>query len=216
MDSIIRWGLNFFEILACVTGFVYWSKWRHSYWKWFPVYLAVIVLVELTGKYLWLNENIELNISLYKYFGIPVQFLFYFWLFNKYFRSYKENKWPAIGAAIYIISALVDVIYLNKEKFWFSSFSYMVGNIILVVLIMIFLIRMTASGDLLEYKTNLMFWVCIGLLIFYLGTLPFYGLRNYLFAEYHEVFRKYWYIQFGFGYLMYISFVIGFVCSRQR
>lgn len=217
MDNLIKWALNFFELLASVVGFLYWNKLRYSYWKWFPIYLAVILVVELTGKYILLVAgNVELNIRLYRYFGTPVQFLFFFWLFSRYFKHSKERYWAITGACIYILCALVELYYLSGRKFWFFSFSYTAGNIILIILIMIFFVKLIGSQDILHYKYNMMFWVCLGLLIYYLGTLPFWGLRNMLLASYPKLFRTYWYIQFGFDYLMYIFFVIGFVCSRRN
>ena len=44
--------LNVFEGLACVTGLVYWKKIRHTYWKYFVVYLALVFFMEVSGEYL--------------------------------------------------------------------------------------------------------------------------------------------------------------------
>ncbi len=216
-DALIKYGLNFFELVACVTGFIYWKKIKHSYWKWFPIYLAIILITELTGKYiLVVLHDRKLNANIYRFFGIPIQFLFFFWLFKQNLKPYKEKRWPLYGAAIYIISWVVDFVYISKMKFGFQSFSYTMGNIILLVLLILFFVKFINSDEILEYKSSMMFWVCVGLLIFYLGTFPFYGLRNTLLQNYRGVYDVYWYINFILDYLMYILFAIAFIWGKPK
>ncbi|MEZ2445939.1 hypothetical protein AB6805_29695 [Chitinophaga sp. RCC_12] len=218
-SQFIRWGLNLVELLACVTGIVYWKKLRHSHWKWFPIYLAAIVIVELAGKYIReVRGDVALNSKLYLYFGIPLQFLFFYWLFRQYYKynMARLKNWPLVAAAAYITSWIVDIAYLSEEKLWFFSFSYTIGNIMLLILIIAFFARLAASEEVLQFRTNLMFWVCLGLLIFYMGTLPFYGLHNTLRTRYPAIFMVYWYIQFGLNYLMYISFILAMIWSKPK
>jgi hypothetical protein len=220
MDTIalIRWGLNVCELAACITGFLYWRK-QQGYWRWFPIYLAVIVCIELVGKYFWyVRHDVQVNAAIYRYLGLPIQFLFFYWLFRQYFTKNDTplKHWPYIGALIYLLSWVVDAIWLSNIKFWFSSFSYTIGNIILLVLLFAFFIRMLRSEDILNYKTSQMFWVALGLLFFYLGTLPFYGLRNTLSENYYDLFMVYWYIHFALDYLMYIFFILSFVWGKQK
>lgn len=212
--------LNIFELTACIAGFVCWNKIRHTYWRWFPVYLAIIVLAELTGEYLLhVEKNLELCINLYSYFTIPAEFIFFYWVFYKYFNSIgsNNNRWPLYAAAIYLICWLIDSLYIKgKMKLLFDSFSYTMGNILLLVLILSFFIKFIKSEELLKYRSNNMFWVCLGLLVFYLGSLPFYGIRTTLYRQYRDIFYLYWYIQFGLGYLMYLFFTISFIWGKPK
>lgn len=215
--SILRFGLNFFELLACVTGFIVWAKIRHTHWKWFPVYLAIIVLVEGTGKYIfYVIEDPALNVNVYRYFGLPVQFLFFCWLFRQYLKNYKEKNWPLFGAIIYIICWIGDFLYFNKQVFVFQSFSYTSGNIVLLVLIILFFVKFMNSDEILKYRSSMMFWTCIGLLVFYLGSLPFYGLWNTLRSNYFDIFNTYWIIQISLNYLMYLCFTIAFIWGKPK
>lgn len=215
--SIIQLGLNFFELLACVTGFVYWRKINKSYWKWFPVYLGVIVMIELTGKLLMnVYDDREANLALYNYFGIPIQFLFFFWLFYRFFKTEKLRRWPIAGLAIYLACWMAERFFLTVTRTWFMSFSYTVGNIILLVLIILFFIKFINSDEILKYKQSMMFWVSLGLLAFYLGTFPYYALRNTLFDNYKQLANVYFYISFGLDYLMYILFTIAFIWGRPK
>ncbi len=208
----IRLGLNFFELLACVTGFIYWKKIRHTFWKWFPFYLLAIICVELTGKFLPRGPNV----LVYSYVGIPLQFLFYFWLFFKYFEHSKERKWPLIGMVIYILGWLTEIFFLEGIRSGFFSFSYMCGNVILSILVLLFFIRFINSDKVLEYRSDMMFWVCCGLLIFFLGSLPLYGLWNTLAAGFFKIFNVYWKVHMVFDYIMYICFSIAFIWGKPK
>lgn len=209
--------LNFFEVLACVTGFLCWKKIRNSYWKVFPVYLSIIVLTELLGEYfLYIKGNLELNNAVYRYFGVPVQFFFFYWLFYQYFAKTVRNKWPVYAAVIYLGAWLVDQTYLKSVRLFFDSFSYVIGCILLLILLLIYFIRFIKSDELLKYKSSMMLWVSLGVMIFYVGTLPFWGVRTTLVLQYPDIFYVYWHVQFIFCCLMYLLFSVSFIWGKQK
>jgi len=209
--------LNLLEISSCITGFIYFGKIRRTYWKWFPWYLAVISLTEIIAEYLlYARHNLKLSDDLYRFFGIPLEFIFLYWLFYMYFLKSKAAKWPVLSIITYVICFFADVFFVGKMRLFFDSFSYTVGNILLLVLLLVFFLKFIASEAILEYRSSMMFWVCVGMLIFYLGSLPFYGLRTSLYYRYPGLFYIYWYVQFGMNYLMYILFSLAFIWSKQK
>jgi len=209
--------LNFCELTAVIAGLKYWKKVSGCYWKWFAIYLVVIFVVEMTGKFLILRvQRSDLNIYLYSFFGIPIQFLFFFWLFGRQTNNNARPSLPLISSVIYVVSWIVEYFYLKEANAWFSSFSYTVGNLLLVVLLIDFLLRFMHSGEVLNYKQSMMFWICVGLAIFYLGTLPFFALRNTLLNSYEDIFTVYDYIQLVLGCLMYLVFALSFVWGKPK
>lgn len=208
--------LNSFELLAFVAGLIRWKKIRHSYWKWFVLYLGLILLTELVAKYVGYGlRRPKLNAAIYFYFGLPLQFLFFCWLFYKWFTG-KRKIWPIACAVVYVLCWLADFLFLREKRLWFSSFSYTAGNMVLLVLIIMFFIRFINSREILLYKSSMMFWVCLGLLTFYLGTFPFYALRNTLYYHYKQLFYPYWDVSFVLNFLMYIFFAIAFIWGRPK
>jgi hypothetical protein len=209
--------LNILEIAACITGFLYWKKIRHSYWRWFPVYLGIIVLTELTGEFfLFVLGDLSSNIAVYRFFGVPLQFLFFFWLFYHYFRNTAVKNWPLYMAVIYLACLGLDLTIIGKMELYFDSFSYTIGNILLLIILLLFFFRFAKSDEILRYKTSMIFWVCIGLMIFYIGSLPFYALRTTLYNQYTDIFYIYWYVQFGMCISMYILFIFSFVWGKLK
>lgn len=213
--DILIIGVNVCELLACLTGIVYWQKIKHSYWKWFVVYLALITLLEATGFYIrvGLQQN---NIALYYWLIVPLEFLFFFWLLGKYGNGQVQKKWSLVATATYVLCFLIDQIWLQHTQFAFSSFSYCIGNILLLVLIIRFFLTFSTSNDILRYKENGMFWVCLGLLVFYIGSLPFYGLWNTLRNNYPTLFNNYWIVQTVLLYCMYLFFAISFIWGKLK
>ena len=177
----------FLELLASITGFAYWKNIKDTYWKWFPVYLLVIVISELIGVYLSHGlKNSDLNGILYNYFVIPLEFLFFIWLFAKYFESPNERRWAIGGAIIYSVSWIIEILFPKKKAVWFMSLSFTIGNIVLLILVILFFIRLVNSEKILHFKRSMMFWVALGVLIFPL-TFPFYALRNTLYIDYRAI-----------------------------
>lgn len=215
----MRSCLEIFEIVACIIGFFYWRKIKKTYWKWFSIYLLCIVITENVAMYVdevWGRRDI--NILIFQFFGIPIQFFFFFWLFYKYFKENqysRETKWPFIGGCIYVAAWFIEVLFFRTKEGWFFSFSYTVGNVILSVLVLAFFIRFINSDKILGYKSDMMFWVCLGVLIYYLGSLPFYGMYNTM-SNFPEFANIYWFFQMGFNCLMYFFFAISFVCGKPK
>lgn len=213
----LRLLLNCFELLACIAGFIYWKKIKTSYWKWLSVYLTVIAVTELTAEYIGYNlGNEQLNADINFFFSIPLQFIFFIWLFYKWFKTHKANKWALAGTAIYFISLVAELFYFSDKKLWFLSFSYTTGNIVLLVLALRFFYNFINSDEILNYKYSMMFWVSLGLLFFYLGSLPFYGLWNTLAIGQPQIFNSYWIVQMGLDCMMYLFFTIAFIWGKPK
>lgn len=209
--------LNILELLSCIVGFMYWNKLKQTYWRWFPVYLGVIILSEITGEYfLHVRHDLETNIAVYSYFGIPIQFFFFYWMFYKQFKNSNKSKWPLISAAVYFACLIADLFYISKIKFYFESFSYIIGSIFLLILILIYFTGFIKSEEIIKYKTSMMFWVCVGLMLFYVGAIPFFAFRKALYVQYRSFFYIYWYTQFGLNYLMYLSFMLSFIWGKPK
>lgn len=208
--------VKLFEIIACITGFIYWNKLKSSHWKWLPVYLAAIILVEITGSFLENTKVAAWNIYLFKFIGFPLQFLFFIWLF------YKERVIPkkliAISSLLfYLLTIGAEEFLLAGKKLPFFSLSYLAGCIILLIGCILYFSKLIRSESILFFKQDIMFWVCLGIVVFYIATFPYYGLF-YTLAQ-----KKYRYIHLAYtwascflDYLMYIFFTIGFICYKPK
>lgn len=216
MEPIVL-ALNAFEAIAFVTGFIYWNKLKTTYWKYFPVYLFCIFLCEMAGKYMKLHGMKEANKLFFNHFVINAEFLFFYWLFYRSFSRSKNKKVAFAFICIYITGVFMDMGYVSKYEYWFSSFTYALGVVLMLILIALYFIQLATSDEaILQVRTNMLFWICVGLLFFYVGTFPYYGLRNTLWRNYKDVAKVYSYFSFGLNYFMYFMFAFSIICGKPK
>ncbi len=208
--------LYLLELVACITGFIYWNKIKGSFWKWFPFYLAIICAVEITGDFLNYQKEYTVKNLIYNNFSIPLEFLFLYWLYYKYAAGEKKKRLVILCTVIYLTSIVLDQVYFKDTNYYFNSFSYCIGNMVLLVAIISFFIQFSNSNEILHYRSSMIFWVSLGALIFYLGSLPFYGLYNLLYKKYFEIFIFYSYIMYVCNWIMYSLFTVAFIWGKPK
>ncbi len=212
--DILELILYLTEIIACLLGFLYFKKVRGTLWQYFPFYLLFILVGETLGYISKMNKDVVFNQNLFQYIVIPSEFLFFFWLFYKSF-GHKWQKYFSLGSSLIYLSILILNSVLVKNKvFAFFSISYTVGNLLLLIQILIFYLHLISSNELLNFRTNRLFWVSLGLLIFYLGTFPFFGLIHVLYKSHYEVYLVYKKIVMVLDSVMYIMFAISFIWGK--
>ncbi|MEP7237457.1 MAG: hypothetical protein ABI685_06325 [Ferruginibacter sp.] len=203
------------EAVAAITGLITWNKWKNSYFKCVPVYLVILVLCECVGYYYGSNKNYEAVKNLYMLFVIPMEFSFVCWLFYKNLPS-RFRKIILVLWLLYLVFLVLDNIVFNNGNYIFMSLSYTVGNTIILILVLMYLIGLTISEDILTFNKDIMFWISAGLLIFYLGTFPYYGLYNIMAQKYMVSFINYTWVMIFLNYSMYLLFTIGFIWAKAK
>ncbi|HZV71021.1 MAG TPA: hypothetical protein VFG10_15810 [Saprospiraceae bacterium] len=212
----LRYILFFTELVAMVAGFVYWDKVKNTPWKWFPVYLFFIFLFESTGELLIYFSYDDIHLFMYDYIVIPMQFIFLYTLFYLQDRNENSKKWLIFLSSVYFASLCFEKIFLTGANDWFNQFSYTIGVIGLVMLAIRYFDKLVHSESLLLFKSDMMFWVASGILFFYLGTLPFYGVPDSLKGKMPHFMNMYWIATILLDMTMYILFTLGFIWKRQK
>lgn len=214
--TILQYILYSLEFIACITGFIFWKKNSGTFWKWFPVYLGFIFLADQTGNYLnYLNQD-TLKLSLINYIVIPIEFLFFYWVYYKAATGQAAKRLVIFCTLVYLTGFISDQLYFSHKEYYFMSFSYSIGNLSLLITIIAFLISFSKSDKIIDFKSDLLFWVSLGLLIFYLATFPYFGLLFLLYDDYKDVYMVYTKIMFICNCLMYILFTTGLIWTKPK
>ncbi|MCZ4223630.1 hypothetical protein [Pedobacter rhodius] len=200
------------EALAAIIAlFFYYKNAVHDFWKCFALYLVFIFLCELFGKYgsNWISFSKAL---FYNYFVIPLQFLFFYWLYAV--KSLRRKNLFIIFSLLYLISFIPSELYFKGSKIIFS-FNYTFGAFILMTLVVMEYYKQITSSDILNFNRNRMFYINLGVTLFYIGTLPFWTFY-YLLLKYTQI----WTIYFDYflisAIVMYILFSISFIWEKQN
>jgi len=207
----------FMELSSFITGLIYWKKIKASIWVWFVIYLGFITGGELVCYYLghYTVYKHEVN-KILNYIIIPAEFIFLYWLYYKHAQSKRNKLLVIVSVIIYLISFVADQYFFHGKKFIFGSFSYSIGNLLLLLVILSFFIQFSKGDEILYYKSSFIFWISLGAIVFYLGTLPYFGLIHLLYNNHRLIFNYYTYLMFAFNWIMYLFFIIGFIRWKPR
>lgn len=224
--STSKWVLNMnlelyknfvfvYIIIAGIVCFCYLKAQRRTYWIIFPCFLVILGLLDGLGIYLAYHDNYKLSQFLYMYLVIPGEIIFYLWLFSK--DPSGKPLYYKIGFLVFILSMLFEFLFKEGiSGFSFTSLSYLVGNLILLLNILHFFFNLSQSDRILFFYRERMFWISLGLLIFWLGSLPYYGLFNYLNKNYYDLLVTYCWFVMTFNYIMYTLFMVGIVWGKKN
>ncbi len=198
------------EAVAAITGFITWRKWKDSYLRWAPFYLAIIVVLELSERLLR-DYGDPAIASFILQTSVLTEILFMHWLFYKTLHK----KIIIAGACIYVLSFVMERFLIQNNAYYFQSLSYTIANLLILVYLLIYFLQLVKSGRILYFKSITVFWFALGMLVFYLGTFPFYGLYNEL-SKNLDLFVPLAWVATSLNYAMYLLFITGFIWGKAR
>lgn len=201
-------GIEFFSALVAI---LYYSELKHGYWKWFILFLIIISLQELT----WFDSNNILSLkkrNYYTYFGIPFQYLFLYWLYA--YKSLKKLKMFFLCSLIYLLSFLPLELSGVRVRVLYSLSSNM-GNIILMFLVVLEFLKQIKNDNILNFGHNKMFYINIGVILFYIGTFPFFAFYHEL-LENVSIWNAYYLYFIISNCTMYLLFTASFICGKHQ
>lgn len=176
------------------------------------MYLWAVVFVEYLG-YISINFfEIKSNYLLYNIFYLLV-FPYFFSIYYTVLKNKNQRLLAKVFSAIYIFTFIINSFYENYF-YTFQTIPYVVAGCFLMLSVIFYFVEVLATEKVLHVKKNLLFWISIGLLLFYAGSIPFTLTLNY-YAHLRGI-----NFLFGINYMLIIilntSFIIGFICSDRK
>lgn len=210
-QKVLQESLIWTEGLAAIISIIFYRNAKDSYWKYFSIYLILMFLSEVFGK--WGGNLIEYSKpKFFNYFVIPIEFLFLYWLYAS--KTFKRPKLFYIVSLLYLLSFIPNEYFFEAGKIIFS-FNYTFGCLILMILVIMEYYRQINSSDILHFNKNKMFYINLGVTLFYIGTLPFWTFFNLL-SKYPELWNIYFNYFLMSGIIMYVLFSISFIWGKQN
>ncbi|MCY1500846.1 hypothetical protein D9M68_348980 [compost metagenome] len=199
------------QLFAAMFAFSYWNKLKQTHWKWFIIYLNLIFLIEAFSRW-GLAAHPTYRAYFYDFLGIPVQFLFFYWLYASI--SLKNRKLFFWCILIYLLSFLPYFTLFAKGNIVYSL-SYTVGNVLLMILVFLEILKQIKSDKILLFRENFMFYVNIGIVIFYIGTLPFFSFYG-LIVKNQSLWMNYYTFFMIANHIMYLLFISAFIWGKPN
>jgi len=220
--SVIKYSVKYIELLSAITGTVYLYKYRHTSLKYFLYLLWYITFSEFFAAYIRFSGNFAGFVDengrayttwVYNVLGF-VTFLSLFYIYWGYLKNAIFKKWITIFSIIYLSSYIINWIFIQNFFRENATMPEALGSIFLVVTIIFFFIELLRSEKILVFHRMLLFWISIGLILFYAGTTPFILEYNgfKLIPGIHKLFL----IIYILAILMYLIFTFGFIWSKKE
>ncbi|MFS4467174.1 hypothetical protein [Maribacter sp. 2210JD10-5] len=213
---------NFYVFLYGLTlifSLFSYKKYFDTVLRFLPAIITYTFLTELLGNIVWKNENFQLiyegdrpinNSIVYNIHDIVFYgyFFYIFWLSVENKRNKKIIKYGSIiFIAISIINPFFESFFLYPQ-----TYSIAVGSLLLIACIVFYLIELNKNFSLRLKKSHLLFWISLGLLVFY----PFYPIIMYIGTYHNHLYTSpLKEIHIFLICAMYFLFIIGFIKMRR-
>ncbi|MDJ0644736.1 MAG: hypothetical protein QNJ57_02030 [Flavobacteriaceae bacterium] len=219
--EIIQDSVRYSELVSAVVGTVFFYKYKHTHLKYFLYLLWYITISEFLGEYIKVSGHMA--------YVDEEGFIYNKWVYNilnfitfntLYFIYYKQLDTKVFKKLIKIFAVVFSVLFIINFTFFQNFIIHsavaprIAGAIFLVTSIIFYFIELLRSEKVLVFHRLLLFWISIGLLLFYTGTIPFVLKWNgyMLIPGIHELFL----IVYVLAIVMYLIFTFGFIWSKKE
>ena len=219
--SIIKESVKYSELIAAIIGTIYFYKYKHTPLKYLLYLLWYITCTEFFSLYANENEVLiyigksgqKYNLWMFNLLEI-ITFLTFFYIYFKSIKNLSYKLWIKIFMISYIIISIINWSILQNFILEWSELPYIIGSFFIIGTILFYFVELLRSEKILLFHRTLLFWVSVGLLLFFAGTLPFtIKMNGYaLIPKIHKLFL----IMYILAIAMYLIFTFGFIWSKKE
>ncbi len=206
--------------MALVLSILRYNKYFDSVLKYLPMLIGYIFLTEILGGYISKNENFQIifldehKINNNLIFNILdlILFSYFFYVFWTSLKSQKHKNLVKYGSLLFLMTCLINP-FLQDFILYPQTLAIVVGSSNLILCVLLYFKQLNENKNELPNHSNLLFWVALGLLIFYIAY-PFLIIIGLSFPEIYTTFNVRQ-IHLFLICLMYGCFIIGFLKMRR-
>lgn len=212
IDIILRNAAVILEGLAAFIAILFYRKYKHTSLRFFSLILVYVFLNEVTAGMIHRYLGSKINL-LYTIYNI-IFFLFFYYVFWNFVKKPNFRKLIKIAAIVYILACIINPFY---QDFIIRPqlFAYVVGACLLIFCIILYYIEILSTSRILLINQELLFWISIGLLLFYVGYLPIKLTRHYSATDANE-FVTLIVVQLILTIIMNGCFIFGFLWTKKK
>ena len=160
------------------------------------------------------KHNHKINYPYIYHFYIPIEYILlgYFYYLNSY--SKKVRSIILYSIPLFIIACLyISICAKPNEKY--PTLQFNIEGLLIITWVLISLFSLKSEEDINIFKHPFL-WINIGLLFFHSGNFFLMGSYNYLLNYNLPLAKKLFkLINTTLNLLLFIFFIIGFICSTQ-
>lgn len=190
------------QLLAAIISFFFLLKYKNNFLQLLTLFLCISAFVESVGLY-YITKGGRSSF-LYHYIYTLLGFLIISLMYYKLIHNKNKRIFFSVFSILYLLFWIVVYYKLNL-------FSYLIilYAIIISFYIFLYLRELLLSNKILNYKQSLPFWISAGFLVFYLSSVPFFSLYEFM-AN-----RGLFFILDVLIILMNLIIIYGLLCSKK-
>lgn len=215
---------QFFVLIYLLTWIVSVYRYRRYFdtpLKYLPMLIIYTFFTELLGYFIKFSSEFQFfsderfarqNVIIYNVYQV-VFFLFFFEVYRKITKNQLLKKWISYGSIISVLIYLVNAFFYNPLHHQLT-YSHVIVSLMLIVVLAMYFKEKHAEESPYSQKHNLLFWVSVGLMVFYTlfpVILTLFKLK--LNITVHIYLRP---ILLGSIVFMYSCFIIGLMVGKRK
>lgn len=140
--------------------------------------------------------------------------MYFYFVFYKNEQRKQYKNWIVFATLCFVLASLINLLY---KSFLIEPqlLAYIVGACALILCIILYFIDILYTPQILLVKRDLLFWVSIGLLLFYVGYIPIKVTRHF-FENGNNQFLTLIVVHKLLILIMNTCFIIGFLWTKKR
>lgn len=183
----------------------------------FIPFLLVTVIVEIIGLD-WVLFKARGKYPMYNIFTM-IEFLFYAFIFFKYLNKSNFRYFVLSFIPLFTLMAILNMIFIQGLNITFNTYTFLLGSFFIVIFCCLFFYESVLPEKIdQQLSKEPFFWVCCGLLIYYLGSVIINALFEYL--VYNDLRKEgqriYRIINNSLNVILYSSFCVAFYLCPSR
>lgn len=208
-----------FEFLSALFALIFVGKYKKSALLFFLFLLCYTAFNEIIG--IWYadsniagNNYILFNIRDFLYLS------FLFWMYQKNMISRNRQRLVQLFLVVYLLISIINATYSNFITDG-QVLASITGGVFLIISIMLYFIELLYTKDIVKIKQDLLVYISLGNLIFYVGYIPIdvmiqLSFRSVRITDFDSFYFILNYIQAALVILMNLIFIIGFLWAEKR
>lgn len=209
-DAVFGYAVLIIQVIAAVIAILTYSKYNKTPLRFFPIILIYTALNEIIGGLQIFASN---NVLIYNIYNI-ISFLFFQYIFWHYVKKNRYRNWIIISMILYLLTCIINPFFQNFQ-FESQLLSYIVGACSLLFCIILYFIEILSTSQVLIINRELLFWISIGLLLFYSGYIPI-KLTRIFFEHESNLYLTLRIVHRSLIVIMNACFVIGFLWMKKK
>ncbi|HXB31791.1 MAG TPA: hypothetical protein VNV35_00150 [Puia sp.] len=201
------------EVLALLVALATLTSPRSGWWRFFTLFMALTLGVEITGFYVHYILNRPNNYNVFVPFML-VEACFYTLILYKFLDTVNLRRWLLAGFGAFLLVYIFDLAGTNFMSY--SSTSRISLSVFVVLFSCIYYRRLLQGTVLLQPLKYPPFWVVTGLFFFYFGTIVVFCFRSQLIRLPDKGANVRLFLLGALNWILYLSWSIAFIWKRSQ